>query len=115
FAALLGGVAHRLSRRGRGARCAFQLAWITVAGIAVLWLPAALQPLGRWPLLVGLTVVVWAGVRRKATAAPVADSAVRKTPVPESVALVIALMATLTAWPARATAPEPITVLVTPG
>jgi len=116
--ALLGGLGLLALRAGpRWRRHAAFVAWLTTAGLALFWLPTALQPLAWYSLVLAGVLVLVAYLHRLRRAAGLADPASRVgskvSPVPVAVALaVVAVGAALAGQPEEQQAPPAVVLIL---
>jgi hypothetical protein len=132
LAGLLGLAFWRARKRTRGRRLVLLLAWLSGAGLALLWLPTSLQALAWWPLLAGFVVAAGWYLRAAVRARPGGPSTLtsrtssgsgRRTPssLVTGSASILFLAALTAAWGLlptasfRAAPPEPVTVFLVPG
>jgi hypothetical protein len=100
-----------IRRRPARIRLVFLLLSLAVAGLGLLWLPAALRDLAWWPLLAGCGgTLVWY-LRAAARSAGNPRTQISNPKIASAVVLLLVILG----WNGRAAAPEPVTVYLVPG
>ncbi|MCI0456536.1 MAG: hypothetical protein L0Z62_06100, partial [Gemmataceae bacterium] len=110
LAGFLAVVGWRVRRCTARLRLELLLAWLTLGGLALLWLPAALRELVWWPTT-GAAALAAAWYLRSA----IRFAAPPRPTGPKTVAATGLALALSVGWTGQASAPEPVTVWLVPG